>query len=146
MSSGWDGSATGDRASWVEPDHESIVAVADKGLCIKITHKPDSITVKEDQRPFFWSRMSWHENKDDPWFSMDSIFKLHGLQVTKAWNDDLISCEYWMSEHHEGGGLAGVDPEYHEMKANLVAMGRKIMKEQSLQADIERHQNRKSQG
>ena len=58
-----------------------------------------------------------------PWRSMDDLLNREAAAEAAYWGPEADFYESLLSEHREGGGLFGVDPVMHTVRAGLVALG-----------------------
>lgn len=131
----------------IDPDKGTVIHIVD------VVRKEEKYT-----RNFDWYRYTWRQNT--PWNSIESIFKLLGgfrreegekpwLGLkNEEWTAELIATEYLMYEHHEGGGLTGVDDDYYRHKANLTAMGKELLAQEAMKETIDKRRrgNEATQG
>lgn len=121
--------------------YSSLLVHPTRKLCINITGNEPFDDNKEFEN-FHWCTFERHPGRK--WHSLELCFRLDSFTISHFWDESLSEVEWYMYEHNEGGGLAGVDPEYHRQKENLIRRGREIMKAQSMQEEIESESARDS--
>ena len=80
---------------------------------VKDYHLQDSRTREQKRR----------DREGYPWTSLGKLLRTDSLREALFWTPELEAIESLMSEHREGGGLYGDDPEMHAAKAGLIALG-----------------------
>lgn len=58
-----------------------------------------------------------------PWTSLGTLLRDASRLEAASWSPELEATEALLTEHNEGGGLYGADPEMHAVRAGLVALG-----------------------
>lgn len=91
---------------------------------------------EKEELEFYWPTFERHPGRK--WHSMEALLKLSGFLATRAWEPEDAGFEYLMYEHTEGGGLAGVDEDYHRVRAHLLDRGREVIKGQRIQNELEK--------
>lgn len=105
--------------------------------------------------------MAWDEfgvERDPSWtlarqagtvrfYNIELLLMLDAIATTNSYTEDLSATEYLMGENPDkirhGGGLFGVDPEFHRVRDGLVASGKIMMKEKIEQERKERKEGRR---
>lgn len=112
---------------------DTIIILASKGLCIRLGDRDPYIDPIEE---FHWATFERHPGRK--WYSIEQLLRLNGFLTTKEWRAELGEIEWLMYEHNIGGGLSGIDPEYHRVRENLLTLGKKILKETGMQREVEK--------
>lgn len=58
-----------------------------------------------------------------PWTSLGKLLRDASRLEAASWTPEDEATEALMSEHNEGGGLFGIDPVMHAVRAGLVTLG-----------------------
>lgn len=76
--------------------------------------------------------------------NLEMMLKVDEKLITRDWTDEDTTFEKIMHEKEQGGGLHGVAPDYHRIRAALIMDGKMIIQLQEEQEKLEREAKRQA--
>lgn len=107
----------------------------ESGITYRLPARKDDTRERKLLRPATDHEVQkWVQGQEDdrPALSVHFVLRVAHRQIVRVWDDHLSDLEHLMGENPDrltlGGGLYGVAPEYHSVKAGLIAEGKEILR------------------